>query len=143
MDLTTKITKDTKVQHLLLNKENESDISRIVVDAAYKVHKTLGAGLLESAYEECLFYELTSRSLIVERQKTLPIIYEGLKIDAGFRLDMVVENSLIVELKSVESILAIHTAQILTYLKLANVKTGLLINFNTPLIRDGIKRYSL
>lgn len=143
MGLTTKNTKDTKIHQLLLTKENEADISRIVVDAAYKVHKMLGSGLLESAYEECLFYELVKRNLKVERQKLLPIVYEDLKVDAGYRLDLIIEDSLIVELKSVEKILPVHAAQILTYLKLSNIKTGLLINFNTPLIKDGIKRYSL
>lgn len=142
-ELTTKDTKSTKIQHLVLTKENESDISRIVVDAAYKVHSILGPGLLESAYEECLFYELSKRKLNIERQKVLPVFYEDLKIDAGYRLDMVVENSLILELKSVEKILPVHVAQMLTYLKLSKIKTGLLINFNSSLIKEGIKRYSL
>lgn len=127
----------------MLTKENEPDISRIVVDAAFNVHNALGAGLLENAYEECLFYELVRRKLKVEKQKTLPIVYEDLKIEAGYRLDMVVEDELVVELKSVEKIMPVHTAQILTYLKLSGKKTGLLINFNTPLIKEGIKRYSL
>lgn len=127
----------------MLTKENEPDISRIVVDAAFKVHNALGAGLLENAYEECLFYELVRRKLKVEKQKTLPIVYEDLKIEAGYRLDMVVEDELVVELKSVEKIMPVHTSQILTYLKLSGKKTGLLINFNTPLIKEGIKRYSL
>lgn len=127
----------------MLTKENEPDISRIVVDAAFKVHNALGAGLLENAYEECLFYELVRRKLKVEKQKTLPIVYEDIRIEAGYRLDMVVEDKLAAELKSVEKIMPVHTAQILTYLKLSGKKTGLLINFNTPLIKEGIKRYSL
>lgn len=128
---------------MLLNKQIEQDISRIVVDAAYNVHKTLGAGLLESAYEQCLAYELTKRGLSIECQKPLPIVYGDLRIEAGYRLDIVVENELIVELKSTDKLIPLHTAQMLTYLKLSGMKTGLLINFNTPLIKDGIQRFSL
>jgi GxxExxY protein len=127
----------------MLTKDNESDISRIVVDAAFKVHTTLGPGLLESAYEACLFHELLKRGLNVKRQVTLPVQYDDLHIDAGYRLDLIVEDCLIIELKSVEKLLPIRQAQMLTYLKLSNIKTGLLINFNVKLIKDGIKRLSL
>lgn len=119
------------------------DVSRVVVDCAFKIHKALGPGLLESAYEKCLQYELINRGLKVETQKSVPIKYEDIVIDNGFKLDLLVEGELIVELKSVESLTQVHTAQILTYLKLSGIKTGLLINFNMPLIKDGIKRYSL
>ncbi len=127
----------------MLTKLNEADVSKIVVDCIFKVHKTLGPGLLESAYEECYYYELLQRGLSVEKQKTLPIKYEDIEIEAGYRLDLVIEKQLIIEIKAIERILPVHAAQILTYLKLSNIKTGLLINFNTPLIKDGIKRFSI
>jgi GxxExxY protein len=127
----------------MLSKDNESDISKIVVDAAYRVHTKLGPGLLESAYEHCLFYELFKRGLNVEKQKCLPLQYDDLIVEDGYKLDLVVENALIIELKNVEKLIPIHTAQILTYLKLSGIKIGLLINFNSPLIKDGIKRYAL
>ena len=127
----------------MLAKENETDISRMVVDCAYKVHTALGPGLLEHAYEECLAFEFMKRNLVFEKQKTLPVLYEDVKIEAGYRLDFLVEESLIVKLKSVKKLIPIHEAQILTYLKLSRIKTGLLINFNTRLIKDGIRRFSL
>lgn len=139
--LNTKITKDTKA--ILLTKDNEHDISRIAVDAIFRVHSLLGPGLLENTYEECLYYELNKRQLFVERQKKIPVFYDDKKIDAGYRIDMIIENELILELKAVEKLLPVHTTQIHTYLKLSGIKTGLLINFNTPLIKDGIKRYSI
>nr|WP_197436719.1 GxxExxY protein [Polaribacter sp. BAL334] len=105
-----------------------------------KVHKALGPGLLESAYEECLFYELRKRNLNVEKQKPLPLIYEEVKLDVGYRLDLFVENKVIIELKSVENLTDVHLAQILTYLKLSDCRLGLLINFNVALIKYGIKR---
>ena len=108
---------------------------------AYEVHTALGPGLLESTYEECLCYELSRYGLQVERQKTLPIEYKGIKIDNGYRLDIVVENKVVIELKSVETLLPIHSAQLLTYLKLSNIKYGLLINFNVKSLKEGIKRY--
>jgi GxxExxY protein len=126
-----------------INIETEPDLSRIAVDAAYTVHSRLGPGLLENTYEECLCYELKKRGLEIARQKLVPIIYDEIKIDAGYRLDIVIENALIIELKAVEQLAPVHTAQLLTYLKLSNIRTGLLINFNTPLIKDGIKRLSL
>ena len=118
----------------------ENEISREIVDAALKVHKQLGPGLLESAYEECLYYELIKRELLVEKQKTLPLVYEEVKLDAGYRIDLLIENKVIVEIKSVEALNDVHLAQILTYLKLSGCKLGLLINFNVALIKQGIKR---
>jgi len=114
-----------------------------IVDAAFAVHTTLGPGLLESVYEACLTHELAKRGLKVERQVVLPVIYDGVRVDAGLRLDLVVEESVIVELKAVHDLLPIHQAQLLTYLKLSGRRLGLLINFNTVLIRDGIKRVVL
>ena len=104
------------------------------------VHRELGPGLLESAYESCLVYELSERGLSVERQKALPVEYKGIRIDCGYRLDLLVEDSVIVELKSVERLQKIHHAQILSYLKLSGRKVGLLINFNEKILKDGIQR---
>ena len=117
-----------------------NDLTRKVIGAAIEVHKSLGPGLLESAYEACLCHELELQELPFERQRELPIHYKGLNLDSGYRLDIVVENRLILELKSCESLLPIHEAQLLTYLKLTGIKVGLLINFNVPVLRDGIKR---
>jgi GxxExxY protein len=118
----------------------ENDLSRVVFDSALKVHRSLGPGLLESAYEECLFYELRKSGLWVEKQKALPLIYEEVKLDVGYRIDIVLENKLIIEVKAVEALNDIHLAQVLTYLKLSGCKLGLLINFNVMLIKDGIRR---
>ena len=118
----------------------ENEISKIVFDCALKVHKSLGPGLLESAYEECLFYELKKCNLIVQKQKPLPLIYENVKLEIGYRLDIIIENKVILEIKSVDSLNDIHVAQILTYLKLSDCKLGMLINFNVVLIKDGIRR---
>jgi GxxExxY protein len=118
----------------------ENELSRIVFDCALKVHQSLGPGLLESAYEECLFYELKKMGLSVEKQKPLPLIYEEVKLDVGYRLDIIIENKLIIEIKSVEALNDVHFAQLLTYLKLTNCKLGLLINFNVSLIKNGVKR---
>ena len=117
-----------------------NEISGIVVDAAIKVHSTLGPGLLESAYEACLAYELRKRGLKVETQVPLPIHYDDVHIEVGYRMDVVVENAVIVELKSVDAIAPIHKAQLLTYLKLSDHKVGLLINFNVELLKHGITR---
>ncbi|WP_396162035.1 GxxExxY protein [Flavobacterium sp.] len=118
----------------------ENELSRIVFDCALKVHQSLGPGLLESAYEECLYYELRKTGLNVEKQKSLPLIYEEVKLDVGYRIDIIVENKLIIEIKSVEALNDVHFAQLLTYLKLTNCKLGLLINFNVSLIKNGVKR---
>ncbi|MEN2414202.1 GxxExxY protein [Flavobacterium mesophilum] len=119
---------------------SENDLSRIVFNAALKVHQTLGPGLLESAYEECLFYELKKLELNIEKQKALPLIYEEVKLDVGYRLDILIENKLILEVKAVDCLNEVHFAQLLTYLKLTNCKLGLLINFNVSLLKNGIKR---
>jgi GxxExxY protein len=119
------------------------ELSGKVIGCAIEVHKNLGPGLLESAYERCLSYELTVAGLRHETQKELPIDYKGLKLDSGYRIDLIVENSVIVELKSAEKVLPIHEAQILTYMKLAGIKVGLLINFNVTKLKDGIKRFVL
>jgi GxxExxY protein len=118
----------------------ENEISKIVFESALKVHKNLGPGLLESAYEECLFYELKKSNLIVEKQKALPLIYDEVKLDVGYRIDIIVENKFIIEVKSVESLNEVHLAQVLTYLRLSNCKLGLLINFNVKLLKDGVRR---
>lgn len=118
----------------------ENELARIVFEAGLKVHRNLGPGLLESAYEECLYYELCKLGLKIEKQKALPLVYEEIKLDAGYRVDLLVENKLVLELKSVEALSDLHMAQILTYLKLSTCKLGLLINFNTVLFKDGVKR---
>jgi len=118
-------------------------VATTVVDAAFAVHSNLGPGLLESVYETCLAYELEKRNLRAERQVIVPVVYDGRELDAGLRLDVLVDNCLVVELKAVEVILPVHTAQLLTYLKLSGHRLGLLINFNVPLIKDGIKRIVL
>ena len=115
-------------------------LSHEVIGAALAVHSELGAGLLESAYEHCLLYELNKRDLETESQITLPIRYDGQKIDAGYRIDLMVEGTIIIELKTVDKLLPIHTAQLLSYLKMADKKLGLLINFNVTSLRHGIKR---
>ena len=118
----------------------ENELSKIVFECGLKVHKALGPGLLESAYEECLFYELFKANVHVEKQKGLPLVYEEVKLDISYRTDLIVENKLIVEIKAVEALNDIHLAQILTYLKLSKCKLGLLINFNVVLFKDGVKR---
>jgi GxxExxY protein len=119
---------------------SENDISKIVFESALKVHRILGPGLLESAYEECLFYELKKYDLKVEKQKQLPLVYEDVKLDAGYRIDIIVEDKFIIEIKSVEELNDVHLAQLLTYLRLSNCKLGLLINFNVSLLKNGVKR---
>jgi GxxExxY protein len=117
-----------------------NNLSNRIIGAAIEVHKTLGPGLLESAYEQCLCHELSLRGLCFERQKELPVIYKGVKLDCGYRLDLVVENAIILELKSCEKVEPIHKAQLLTYLKLSGISLGLILNFNMPTMRDGIVR---
>ena len=120
--------------------EKLNQITYEIIGAAYKVHSELGPGLLESAYEVCLEYELLKKGFKVERQKPLPVIYEDVKLDAGYRIDLLVEDAVIVELKAVEEIAPIHKAQIMTYLKLSERKLGLLMNFNVTDMKKGIKR---
>lgn len=119
---------------------HEDDIGRIIVNSALEVHKALGPGLLESTYEACLRHELNLHKLHVEIQKGLPVMYKGLQMDIGYRLDLLVENKVIIEIKAVEALNNIHLAQILSYLKLSDLRLGYLINFNVKLIKDGIKR---
>lgn len=118
----------------------ENEISQLIIGCAIKVHSALGPGLLESAYEECLYYELTKEGLKVEKQKALPLIYEEIRLEIGYRLDLIVEDKVIVEIKACEGLNNVHLAQVLTYLKLSDLKLGLLINFNVTRVKDGIKR---
>lgn len=123
---------------------HSDDLTGLIIGAAIEVHRCLGPGLLESAYETCLEYELTSRGLHVERQKPLPIVYKELILDHGYRIDLLVENRLVVELKSVEQLTDVHQAQILSYLRFSGCKIGLLLNFNVALLKNGgIRRYVL
>ncbi|MEI8272083.1 MAG: GxxExxY protein [Paludibacter sp.] len=123
-----------------MNKTELDNIGTKIVDAAYSVHKELGPGLLESVYEFCLIEELKSRNLTVNSQMKLPIIYKGKQLNKEFIVDILVQDSIIIELKAVETVLPVHEVQLLTYMKLADKKLGYLINFNVPLIKDGIKR---
>ncbi|WP_317043247.1 GxxExxY protein [Chryseobacterium sp. OV279] len=126
--------------HRNTNTITENELSKVVFDAGLKIHKKLGAGLFEHVYEECLFYELSKTGLLIERQKLFPIIYEDLKIENAFRLDMIIENKLILEIKTVEYINSIHKAQLLTYLKMTNSKLGLLLNFQSDVFKNGVTR---
>ena len=119
---------------------SENEIAGQVVDAAFKIHKTLGPGLLESVYEEILAFELRKRELKLERQVAVPVVYESVRLEIGFRIDLLVEDKLIIEVKSVEKILDVHKSQLLTYLKLTGKRLGLLINFNEKLIKSGMSR---
>jgi len=116
-------------------------ITEIIIGCAIEVHKQLGPGLLESAYEECLCYELKQAGLHFERQKPVPVVYKEIKLDCGYRIDILVENSVVVELKTVEAFSPVHEAQILTYMKFSEKKIGLLINFYVTRLKDGLKRY--
>ena len=118
-------------------------LSREIIGCAIEVHRLLGPGLLESAYEECLTYELLMRGIYIERQKPLPIIYKDIRLDYGYRLDLLVENMIVVELKSVEAISPVHLAQILTYMRFSKTGIGLLINFNVTVLKNGIRRFVL
>ena len=118
-------------------------VARSIVDAGLKVHKALGPGLLESAYEHCLAFELGARGLPVRRQVALPVIYEAQTLDAGYRVDLVVADAVIVEIKAVDALTRVHQAQILTYLKLSKLRLGLLMNFNVELLKHGIRRIAL
>ena len=118
----------------------ENEISEKIIGCAIRVHKELGPGLLESSYQECIFYEMIQSGLHVDKQKALPLIYKDVKLDCGYRLDLLVENKVIIEIKSVDALNDIHLAPVLTYLKLSQCKLGLLMNFNVVLLKDGIKR---
>jgi len=119
----------------------DNEITHEIIGAAIEVHKHLGPGLLESAYEECLFHELQLRNLRVERQKAVPVVYKQTKLECGYRLDLLVEGRVVVELKSVEGLGPIHEAIILTYLRMSGDKLGLLINFNVSVLKDGVRRF--
>ncbi len=123
-----------------MNEDEINEVSGAVVDAAYMVHTSLGPGLLESVYETVMDFELRRRKLRVQRQVVIPVVYEGVVLEEGFRADLIVQNQVIVELKSVESVHPVHKKQLLTYLRLADKRVGLLINFNVSLIKDGISR---
>lgn len=118
----------------------ETTVTAAIIGCAIKVHSSLGPGLLESAYEECLFYELNKSGLKVEKQKPLPLVYEEVKLECGYRADLLVESKVIIEIKSVEALNDVHLAQILTYMKLSKCEVGLLMNFNVTRLKDGIKR---
>ena len=119
---------------------NENELSRIIVHSCFKIHSELGPGLLESVYVELLSYELKKQNLNFSRQQGIPVVYENVKLDLGFRSDIIVENKVIVEIKSVELIAPVHQKQLLTYLRITGIKLGLLVNFNEALIKDGIQR---
>ncbi len=122
---------------------DENALSNIVIGAAIEVHKQLGPGLLESAYEECLAYELTQRQIAFERQKAIPVVYKNVCLDCGFKVDLLIDKLIVVELKAIDALTSIHDAQLLTYLKLTKCKLGLLFNFNVLRLRQGIKRLVL
>jgi GxxExxY protein len=122
---------------------NKEEVFRKILDCSFKIHSALGPGLLESAYEECLYYELVNLGFKVGKQKPMPLVYEKVKLDVGYRVDLIVEDSVVVEVKSVESLCNVHMAQILTYLKLSGCTLGLLVNFNEYHLKDGIKRVIL
>ncbi len=133
--------KDMKI--MKKNTKQFSGLSHKVIGCAIEVHRTLGPGLLESTYRQCLAYELTINGINFKAEHPLPVDYKDFRLDCGYRIDLLVENEIIIELKSVESLLPIHEAQLLTYLKLARVKQGFLVNFNVKRLKDGIKRYVL
>lgn len=118
----------------------ENEISNIIIGIAIEIHKKLGPGLLENVYKECLFYKIMQRGLQVEKEKALPLVFEEVKLDCGYRIDLLVENKFLIEIKTVESLTVNHLAQTLTYLKLGNYKLGLLVNFNETLLKNGIRR---
>ena len=119
----------------------DNELTQKIIGAAIEVHRSLGPGLLESAYQECLFFELKSIGLKVKKEIALPIIYKEVKLDHGYRIDLLVENKIVIELKTVENFTDVHSAQILTYMKLGDYPLGLLINFHTKLLKNGIKRF--
>jgi GxxExxY protein len=120
--------------------QRENELSSIVIHHAIQVHKTLGPGLLESVYTSCLFHSLSKTNLLLNKEHPIPVIYENIKLECGYRADLIVENKLIIEIKAVDVLNEVHKAQLLTYLRLTNLKLGLLINFNVVLLKDGIKR---
>ncbi len=123
------------------NEFKHQNLTGNIIGSAIEVHKFLGPGLLESAYEECLTYELLKTGLYIERQKAVPVVYKEIKLECGYRMDILVENTVVVELKTVETLNEVHEAQILTYMKFSQKQVGLLINFNVALLKNGLKRY--
>ena len=133
------VKKPQKSQRPMIEK-TENELSNTIIGCAIEVHKQLGPGLLESAYQECLFYELVNKGLTVIKEKPMPIIYKDVKLDHGYRIDLLVNNKVVIEIKTVEVFTDVHTAQVLTYLKLGNYKLGLLLNFYVTTLKTGIKR---
>jgi len=131
---------DTKVHKDKTEVMIENDLSKKIIGCAIEVHKQLGPGLLESAYQECLFYELKHEGLKIQKEKPMPIVYKEVKLDHGYRIDLLVEEKVVIEIKTVEALNDVHTAQVLTYLKLGNYKLGLLLNFHVSVLKNGIKR---
>lgn len=125
---------------IIFEKMSENELSKIILNKSFEIHKGLGPGLLESVYEDILSYELRQLGLMVSRQQSLPVLWKGVKMEQGFRADLIVENKVLIEIKSVENMLPVFHKQVLTYLKITEIKLGLLINFNEPLLRYGIKR---
>jgi GxxExxY protein len=119
---------------------NENELSKMIIGCAIEVHKQLGPGLLESAYQECMYYELRQIGLKVQKEKPMPVVYKEVKLDHGYRIELLVEEKVVIEIKTVDAFSEVHTAQVLTYLKLGNYKLGLLLNFQTKMLKDGIKR---
>lgn len=119
----------------------DHNLTEVIIGAAIDVHRSLGPGLLESAYQECMLFELKSKGLLVKKQIALPIIYKSVQLDHGYRIDLLVENTVVIELKTVEAFTDVHEAQILTYMKLGNYPLGLLINFHTKLLKNGLRRF--
>ncbi len=119
---------------------DENSLSNIVINRAIKVHNSLGPGLLESSYQECLFFELSQAGLLVEKEKALPLVYQDVKLECGYRIDLFVERKLVIEVKAVDAIHDLHMAQVRTYLKLSDCKLGLILNFNVTLMKKGVKR---
>jgi GxxExxY protein len=124
-----------------MNRQRYEAIAKEVVDACIQVHRALGPGLLESTYQKCLLYELSSRGLKVTSEVSIPVVYKGVELDCGYRIDILVEDVIVLELKSVEKLLPVHSAQIITYLKLANKRLGFLLNFNVSLMKNGLNRF--
>jgi GxxExxY protein len=118
----------------------ENEIANKIIGAGIEVHRALGPGLLESAYQECLFYKISKSGLLVEKKKSMPVVFEEVKLNCGYRIDLLVENKVVIEIKSVEALHDVHLAQTLTYMKLGNYKLGLLMNFNVVMLKNGIKR---
>jgi GxxExxY protein len=143
MDITREVTKGTKSQIAQFDglPDRTEEVASAIVDAAIKIHKSLGPGLLESVYEICLCHELAKRNIPFRRQLPLPVVYEGIRLETGFRIDVLADDCVIAEIKTVECITPLHEAQVLTHLKLSGKRLGFLLNFNVPVMKQGIKRF--